>query len=352
MLGVVGDLEHPRGVRRDVRRGILDRAPVGAGDLAAQEERRVELTGLVHAEVEQVEQGVVPAPPRRQPVDGEQAAGGDLDAELLLDLALDAGRGRLPRVDDAAGQVPLLLVAELAEQHSARWVAQHALGDRPLAGQAGVEDRDAPQALPLGLGAWRHVRGYLRAPVGGRWHPSPHERMGVGRNGSGRGGRRGGDAVPAGARRPHGRRRRRARPAARAGARPRDLARRGHGDGRAARAAQGRPRARRDHVGSLERDRMEQFGSLRALLARVEGETQHLGRQTASLAGSLRSSTVRGAWGEVQLRRVLEASGMLAALRLRRAGRGRQCPRPRGAARRRRPAARAARSSSSTPRRR
>ena len=65
------------------------------------------------------------------------------------------------------------------------------------------------------------------------------------------------------------------------------------------------------HVGSLERDRMEQFGSLRALLARVEGETQHLGRQTASLAGSLRSSTVRGAWGEVQLRRVLEASGML-----------------------------------------
>ena len=66
------------------------------------------------------------------------------------------------------------------------------------------------------------------------------------------------------------------------------------------------------HVGTLERDRMEQFGSLRALLARVEGETQHLGRQTASLAGSLRSSTVRGAWGEVQLRRVLEASGMLA----------------------------------------
>ena len=65
------------------------------------------------------------------------------------------------------------------------------------------------------------------------------------------------------------------------------------------------------HVGSLERDRMEQFGSIRSLLARVEGETQHLGRTTASLAGSLRSSTVRGAWGEVQLRRVLEAAGMM-----------------------------------------
>lgn len=65
-------------------------------------------------------------------------------------------------------------------------------------------------------------------------------------------------------------------------------------------------------VGSLERDRVEQFGSLRALLARVEGETQGLGRATASLAGSLRSSTVRGAWGEVQLRRVLESAGMMA----------------------------------------
>ena len=47
-------------------------------------------------------------------------------------------------------------------------------------------------------------------------------------------------------------------------------------------------------VGTLERDRVEQFGSLRAVLARVEGETQDLGRATASLAGSLRSSTVRG----------------------------------------------------------
>lgn len=64
-------------------------------------------------------------------------------------------------------------------------------------------------------------------------------------------------------------------------------------------------------VGVLERDRVEQFGALRAVMGRVESETQHLGRQTQSLAGSLRSSSVRGSWGEVQLRRVLEASGML-----------------------------------------
>ena len=65
------------------------------------------------------------------------------------------------------------------------------------------------------------------------------------------------------------------------------------------------------HVDVLERDRQQQFGSVRQVLARVEAETQDLGRATASLAGSLRSSSVRGAWGEVQLRRVLEASGML-----------------------------------------
>lgn len=65
-------------------------------------------------------------------------------------------------------------------------------------------------------------------------------------------------------------------------------------------------------VGVLERDRVEQFGAIRAVMGRVESEAQQLGRQTQSLAGSLRSSSVRGSWGEVQLRRVLETSGMLA----------------------------------------
>jgi DNA recombination protein RmuC len=46
-------------------------------------------------------------------------------------------------------------------------------------------------------------------------------------------------------------------------------------------------------------------------MTRVEAETQAVGHATTSLAGSLRSSTTRGSWGEVQLRRVLELSGML-----------------------------------------
>lgn len=66
------------------------------------------------------------------------------------------------------------------------------------------------------------------------------------------------------------------------------------------------------HVGALERDRVEHFGELGAMLAEVAQRTEALGRQTASLAGALNSSGVRGTWGEAQLRRVLEHAGMLA----------------------------------------
>jgi DNA recombination protein RmuC len=65
-------------------------------------------------------------------------------------------------------------------------------------------------------------------------------------------------------------------------------------------------------VSLLERDRMEQFGLLGERLAEVSASTTALGAQTSSLAGALNASTIRGSWGELQLRRVLEHSGMLA----------------------------------------
>ena len=65
-------------------------------------------------------------------------------------------------------------------------------------------------------------------------------------------------------------------------------------------------------VGTLERDRTHQFAALETTIAQVRQSTAELGRQTQSLAGSLNSSTVRGSWGEVQLRRVLEHAGLLA----------------------------------------
>lgn len=65
-------------------------------------------------------------------------------------------------------------------------------------------------------------------------------------------------------------------------------------------------------VATLERDRVEQFGELGSRLAEVGRVTGELHRETGQLAGALRSSSTSGAWGEVQLRRVLEHAGMLA----------------------------------------
>jgi len=65
-------------------------------------------------------------------------------------------------------------------------------------------------------------------------------------------------------------------------------------------------------VGTLERDRVEQYSQVSLRLADVTTTTDALRSQTASLVGSLNASTIRGNWGEVQLRRVLEHAGMLA----------------------------------------
>ena len=62
---------------------------------------------------------------------------------------------------------------------------------------------------------------------------------------------------------------------------------------------------------TLERDRVEQFSRLDEHLANARVTSESLRAQTAALAGALRSPTSRGAWGEVQLRRVVEHAGML-----------------------------------------
>lgn len=67
-----------------------------------------------------------------------------------------------------------------------------------------------------------------------------------------------------------------------------------------------------DRVRALERERVEQYARLDARLEEVRVHGEALRAQTSSLAGALRSPTARGAWGEVQLRRVVEHAGMLA----------------------------------------
>ena len=73
--------------------------------------------------------------------------------ELLLDLAAHRQPRRLADLDDAAGEVPVALVGQLAQQHAAVGVAHEQLPDRALAGEEGVQQR--PEALGLASAAGR-----------------------------------------------------------------------------------------------------------------------------------------------------------------------------------------------------
>ena len=64
------------------------------------------------------------------------------------------------------------------------------------------------------------------------------------------------------------------------------------------------------HVNQLERDRAQQFGAVAQALEAARTTDRQLLQATGSLESSLRSTTARGAWGEMQLRRVVEAAGM------------------------------------------
>jgi DNA recombination protein RmuC len=64
-------------------------------------------------------------------------------------------------------------------------------------------------------------------------------------------------------------------------------------------------------VALLERDRLEQYGQLAQQLQEARLSDEQLIRSTHALESALRSNSARGQWGEVQLRRVVEASGML-----------------------------------------
>jgi len=64
-------------------------------------------------------------------------------------------------------------------------------------------------------------------------------------------------------------------------------------------------------VASMEKERQEQFGQVAEQLRAAHKADEQLRDTTASLAGALRSTTARGAWGEAQLRRIVEEAGLL-----------------------------------------
>lgn len=63
-------------------------------------------------------------------------------------------------------------------------------------------------------------------------------------------------------------------------------------------------------VEDLERERVQQFGTLSEQLRRANEADEALRTTTESLASALRSGSTRGVWGETQLRRVVEAAGL------------------------------------------
>ncbi|WP_030155425.1 DNA recombination protein RmuC [Glycomyces sp. NRRL B-16210] len=64
-------------------------------------------------------------------------------------------------------------------------------------------------------------------------------------------------------------------------------------------------------LGDVERARVDAYAQLRVQLSGVAETSEDLREQTGRLLGALRSPQVRGQWGEVQLRRIVEAAGMV-----------------------------------------
>lgn len=64
-------------------------------------------------------------------------------------------------------------------------------------------------------------------------------------------------------------------------------------------------------VARTEQHRQKADGELHAQLRDLSSRTQQLGNGTHQLIAALKAPTSRGQWGEVQLRRIVEAAGML-----------------------------------------
>jgi len=64
-------------------------------------------------------------------------------------------------------------------------------------------------------------------------------------------------------------------------------------------------------LGEIERERTRSFASLAERMEAMSAASDVLRGETANLSRALRSSNVRGAWGELQLKRAVELAGMV-----------------------------------------
>lgn len=64
-------------------------------------------------------------------------------------------------------------------------------------------------------------------------------------------------------------------------------------------------------VSRLEKERVEQFGTIQQQLKAAVDSDEALRRQTQALAQALSSNSLRGVWGETQLRKLIELAGLI-----------------------------------------